>query len=216
MGLPSMARSRAMAIMPQFPLGTVLFPTMVLPLHVFEPRYREMVERVTADDGVFGVTLIERGSEVGGDDQRTDFGTVAKVVEAERFNDGRWGLVTVGVERFSVDRWLPDDPYPIAEISLWPDEGEAGDGLADSYAEVVSTFRRCMALAAESGVDVGPVPDSFDDMTLGSMQMAAMAPLGTLDKQRLLGAPSTADRIQLLAANLAEALELIQARLTGR
>jgi Lon protease-like protein len=204
-----------MAVMPQFPLGTVLFPTMVLPLHVFEPRYREMVERVTSGDGMFGVTLIERGSEVGGSDHRTGFGTLAKVVEAERFHDGRWGLVAVGVERFAVERWLPDDPYPVAEIRRWPDEGSLHDGLADAYGEVVTSFRRCMALAAESGVDVGPVPDSFDEMTLGSMQMAALAPLATLDKQRLLGAPSTADRIELLSTTLTEAMELIHLRLTG-
>ncbi len=207
-----------MPIVPQFPLGTVLFPTMVLPLHIFEPRYREMIEQVTAGDGMFGVTLIERGSEVGGNDQRTDFGTLAKVVDSERLHDGRWGVVTVGAERFTVDRWLPDDPYPIAEISLWPDSDSDGDdaSLSESYEQVVAAFRRCMALAAESGVNVGPVPDSFDDPALGSMQMAALAPLGTHDKQRLLGAPGTATRLELLSAMLTDATELIQLRLTGR
>jgi Lon protease-like protein len=205
-----------MVLMPQFPLGTVLFPTMVLPLHVFEPRYREMVEQVTSGDSMFGVTLIERGSEVGGHDQRSSFGTLAKIVEAERFQDGRWGLVAVGVERFSVDRWLPDDPFPVAEISTWPDEGEIDDGLIEPYEQTVNSFRRCMALAAESGVDVGPVPDSFDDMVLGSMQMAALAPLAALDKQQLLGTPGTVGRVELLSTMLTDAMELIQLRLTGR
>jgi Lon protease-like protein len=205
-----------MAIVPQFPLGTVLFPTMVLPLHVFEPRYREMVEQVTDGDGMFGVTLIERGSEVGGSDERTNYGTLAKIVEAERIKDGRWGVIAVGAERFTVNRWLPDDPYPIADISLWPDEDEAEPSLAEPYEELVATFRRCMALAAESGIDVGPLPDSFEgDFGLGSMQMAALAPLGAHDKQRLLGAPTTAERIELLAAMLDDALELIRLRLTG-
>ncbi|MGI9615581.1 MAG: LON peptidase substrate-binding domain-containing protein [Acidimicrobiales bacterium] len=208
-----------MAIVPQFPLGTVLFPTMVLPLHIFEPRYREMAEQVTTGDGMFGVTLIERGSEVGGSEQRTDFGTLAKVVDSERLDDGRWALIAVGAERFRIERWLPDDPYPVAEISLWPDEDDAAveDALAEPYDQVAATLRRCMALAAESGVDVGPVPDSFEgDHALGSMQMAALAPLGPLDKQRLLGVPTTAERLDLLATMLDDALELIRLRLTGQ
>ena len=73
-----------------FPLGCVLFPSVVLPLHVFEPRYRTLVQTCLDDDREFGVVLIERGSEVGGDDVRTDVGTVARIVEAEQLPDGRW------------------------------------------------------------------------------------------------------------------------------
>ena len=65
-----------------FPLGSVLLPSMVLPLHVFEPRYRALVRDVLDGDGEFGVCLISRGHEVGGDDVRTDVGTVARVHEA--------------------------------------------------------------------------------------------------------------------------------------
>lgn len=202
-----------MAALPQFPLGTVLFPSMVLPLHIFEPRYRVMIERVMASDATFGVVLIERGSEVGGQDDRSDFGTLAKVVEAEKFSDGRWAVVTVGVERFKVDRWLPDDPYPQAEISVWPDvDGDAD--LSDEYARVAARFRRCMALAAESGLDVGPLPETVEDVALGSMQMAALAPVTPLDKQRLLGAPGPAERIEMLDRMITDALELIEIRLT--
>lgn len=202
-----------MAVTPQFPLGTVLFPSMVLPLHVFEPRYRAMIEQVNEGDGLFGVVLIERGSEVGGDDQRTDFGTLAKVVEAEQFSDGRWAVVTVGVERYRVDRWLDDDPYPVAEISPWPDEVPPVD-MTEDFDRLVGKFRRCMALAAESGVDVGPLPDTFDDVELGTMQMAALAPVTSLDKQKLLGAPGPGERIPMLDTMLSDALELIELRLT--
>lgn len=206
-----------MAVLPQFPLGTVLFPTMVLPLHVFEPRYRAMVEHVTAGDGTFGVVLIERGHEVGGNDHRTLFGTTAKILEAEQFSDGRWALVTVGLERFKVDRWLPDDPYPCADVTLWPDVAAPGGSesdLEERYRAVAATFRRCMALAAEAGVDVGSVPETTDDVALGSMQMAAMAPVTALDKQLLLGAPGPGERIGLLERMLGDALELIEVRLT--
>ncbi|MET0884534.1 MAG: LON peptidase substrate-binding domain-containing protein, partial [Acidimicrobiales bacterium] len=106
-----------------FPLGTVLFPTMLLPLHVFEPRYRALVDDCVAGDGEFGVTLIERGSEVGGGDVRTDVGTVARIVQVERFEDGRFAVAAVGTRRIRIERWLADDPYPRAEVVDWEDVG---------------------------------------------------------------------------------------------
>ncbi|MGF1597475.1 MAG: LON peptidase substrate-binding domain-containing protein [Acidimicrobiales bacterium] len=202
-----------MALLPQFPLGTVLFPTMVLPLHVFEPRYRALVHDVIEGDRAFGVVLIERGSEVGGHDKRSMFGTVATILDAEQFSDGRWALYTVGGERFRVDRWLDDTPYPQAEITLWPDEAPVGD-VEDLYRRVAAKFGRCMALASESGLDVGPVPAAADDVGVGCMQMSALGPFATFDKQALLGAPGPTDRLALLDRMIDDALELIRARLT--
>ena len=89
-----------------FPLQTVLFPNAVLPLHVFEPRYRELTETCLRGDGRFGVVLIQRGSDVGGGDLRFSVGTVARIVEAARTPDGRYLLATVGSERLRVRRWL--------------------------------------------------------------------------------------------------------------
>ena len=86
-----------------------------------------------AGDQQFGVVLIERGSEVGGGDVRTDVGTVARILEAQELPDGRWVLATVGVERIEVERWLPDDPYPEADASPWPDDPPDGD-LTEAYA----------------------------------------------------------------------------------
>src|SRR5947208_13497309 len=107
---------------PMFPLGTVLFPHAVLPLHVFEPHYRALVETCLHSDGRFGVVLIERGFEVGGGDARFGIGTVARIVQAAQTEDGRWGLLTVGARRIKVDGWLPEDPYPKARVVDLPDE----------------------------------------------------------------------------------------------
>ena len=79
-----------------FPLGTVLVPSLALPLHVFEGRYRALVRHCLAGDREFGVVLIERGSEVGGGDERFGVGTVARIAEAAQFPDGRWALITIG------------------------------------------------------------------------------------------------------------------------
>src|SRR4051794_25595423 len=108
--------------MPMFPLGTVLFPGMYLPLHVFEPRYRAMTRHCVEHDREFGVVLIERGSEVGGDDVRTTVGTIARIMEANELDDGRWVLATAGTRRVKVRQWLDDDPYPRAHVEDWPDE----------------------------------------------------------------------------------------------
>src|SRR6478736_527027 len=96
--------------MPMFPLGSPLVPFQLLPLQVFEPRYRRLVEDCLATDSRFGVVLIERGSEVGGGDVRFDIGTVARILESAELGDGRIGLATAGEARLRVRRWLPDAP----------------------------------------------------------------------------------------------------------
>ncbi len=139
-----------------FPLGTVLFPYGVLPLHVFEPRYRALVaDCLAAPDGPeFGVVLIERGSEVGGGDTRFDVGTVARIVDASAFDDGRYALATVGTRRLRVLRWLPDDPYPQAVIEeLEEPAGDATDAT-DAIVLVEQRLRRVLGLASELGAAV--------------------------------------------------------------
>ena len=76
-------------ISPMFPLGCVLFPEAILPLHVFEERYRVMVEEIMDTDRSFGVVLIERGNEVGGGEIRKEIGTLAEIIDSKKFIDGR-------------------------------------------------------------------------------------------------------------------------------
>ncbi len=201
-----------MTTLPMFPLGTVLFPTMVLPLHVFEPRYRALVQDCTAADGEFGVVLIERGSEVGGGDVRTSVGTVARILEVEALDDGRYVLAAVGTRRIRIAEWLDDDPYPRAEVSDWEDEGAATLSL-----DAVDTlFRRTLALAAE----LGEAPASLDvelapDPVLASFQIGALAPLGPIDRQSVLATATADERVELLHGLLTDVMELLQARLGG-
>lgn len=203
-----------MSVLPQFPLRLVLFPTMVLPLHVFELRYRALVHDVLEGDRRFGVVLIEEGSDIGGAEKRSSFGTVARVLEAEELADGRWALVTVGVERFRVTNWLPDDPYPVAEVELWPDEG-AGPPDQERFDRVVAKLRRCMALASEAGYNVGPIPDKLAASELGTMQMAAMLPIGPFQKQELLGAADAEARLISVESSIEETLTHVELRLRG-
>jgi uncharacterized protein len=196
-----------------FPLGSVLFPSMVLPLHVFEPRYRALVHDVLAGDGEFGVCLIERGHEVGGDDVRADIGTVARVHEASELPDGRWALIAVGDRRLRVERWLDDDPYPRAEVHDAPDP-EPSPADAERLPAVVASLRRALATAAEVGDPVAPATVQLsDDVGLASHQAAALAPIPMIDRHRLLAATSVGERLEALSALLVEANELLELRL---
>lgn len=195
-----------------FPLGSVLFPSMILPLHVFEPRYRALVDDCVAGDGEFGVVLIERGSEVGGGDVRTEVGTVAQILQIERFDDGRCALAAVGTRRIRVRRWLEDDPYPRAEVADWDDP----DGTAPDLDAVDPLFRRALALAAELGEAPAPLDvELADDAALATFQIAALGPLGPADRQAVLATERAADRAILLVDQLTDAVELLRARLGG-
>jgi Lon protease-like protein len=202
-----------MAVLPMFPLGSVLLPGAVLPLHVFEPRYRALVHDCLAGTEEFGVVLIERGSEVGGQDVRTDVGTVARILEAVELPDGRWAVAAVGVRRIQVLEWLPDDPYPVAEVEDWPDP-DPGDGYAIALAECTSLLRRALGLAAEAGDVSAPATiELTDDPVLASYQAMAVAPIGPLDRHALLVAATPDERVDQLADLLRDAITFLELRL---
>jgi Lon protease-like protein len=199
--------------MPMFPLGTVLFPFGVLPLHVFEDRYRALVEVCLAGDHEFGVVLIERGSEVGGGDTRFDVGTVARIVEAGRFPDGRYALLTHGTARLRVREWLPDDPYPRAEVDLLDERG-AVDADTDRRNAVEQHLRRLLALASELGASVPPGEVRLDDDPVrAAFEAGALAPIGALDAQRILEIDDPSVRLDELDALLTETAALLELRL---
>ena len=207
----------ATAPMPMFPLGMVMLPTMVVPIHVFEPRYRQMTQDCLEGDREFGVVLIERGSEVGGGDIRTDAGTVARIINAQELPDGRWGLIAEGLRRIRVFRWLEDDPYPQAEIHDWPDAELGRDEEAEVAANlsaVAAAWRRVLALQSELGAPGPPATlDLSDEPLIAVWQLASSSPMGPLDRQRLLTADGAVHRLRLLAEFLADAEEIIRARI---
>jgi hypothetical protein len=197
-----------------FPLGSVLLPGAVLPLHVFEPRYRKLTQDCLAGAKEFGVVLIERGFEVGGGDVRAGVGTVARIVAAEEEEDGRWYLMAVGTRRIRVDAWLEDDPYPRAEVASFEDPSGAAMPDGAAYAALLAQARRVLALAAEVGVPAGDATSGFaDDPRLGTFQVASLAPLGPLDRQRVLTTEGAAARTDLLGELLSDAEILLNAYL---
>ncbi len=202
-----------MTTMPMFPLGSVLFPSLVMPLHLFEPRYRTLIRDVLDGDREFGVCLIERGAEVGGDDVRSDVGTVAHVQEASELPDGRWAVIAVGTRRIRVVQWLPDEPYPRAEVIDHPDPTPSPDELT-LLPDVVVRLRTALAKAAELGDPVAPATvELADDPVLVSHQASALAPISTIDQHALLAAETVGLRLARLDALLMDALVVLDLRM---
>ncbi|GAA1432048.1 LON peptidase substrate-binding domain-containing protein [Microlunatus lacustris] len=182
-----------------FPLGSVLFPHMPLRLRVFEERYLVMLsELVAAEDTRFGVVLIERGFEVGGGEHRFGAGTTAEVAQVVA-EDGVVGLVATGTERFEVESWLPDDPYPRAEVRVLP-ELVWDDALEPLRAETEQLVRRTLARASEFVEDLWPADVELADEPVAALwQVAAIAPVTALDQVKLLRAESAEALLGTLA-----------------
>ena len=198
-----------------FPLGTVLLPGVLMPLHIFEPRYQALARRCLEGDRRFGVVLIERGNEVGGGDVRCGVGTRAELVQATELEDGRWLIAVVGVDRIRVDRWLDDDPYPRAEVSPLPGR-PPGDDAVDRRFAVERTLRRVLALRAELGEPSAPSTVDLDaDPDVATWQAVVLAPLGAFDSQRVLEVVDADERLALVAALLEDEAVLLAQRVAG-
>jgi Lon protease-like protein len=190
--------------LPMFPLGSALVPGLLLPLRIFEPRYRQMIGAVLAGSGEFGVVLIERGFEVGGGDVRFDVGTVARVVRAAELPDGRWAIESVGTDRLRVQEWLPEDPYPHAHVERLVDAPPGPE--VDARREAVErALRRVLALRSELGepIDLADF-ELHPDPAMASWHAAVLGGLGPLDVQALLGEAGPDDRLARLEPMLAD------------
>ena len=176
-----------MPVIPMFPLGSVLFPAMPLALQVFEERYLKMMGSILdAEEPVFGVVLIERGSEVGGGDQRFDLGTTARVLQIEA-PEGPLQVVAKGDRRFRVVSWLDEEPYPQAEVEFleeFPDDEVDSAALESAEAVVRDTLSYLLEL--DLSVPWPTDIELADDPVARAWQLAGIAPLGTLDHQDLL------------------------------
>lgn len=190
--------SRATRELAMFPLGSVLFPGMPLPLRVFEPRYVAMLASVLGEpEREFGVVLIERGHEVGGGDVRFPVGTVARVASVE-ISEGLIALVAVGGARFEVVRWLEDDPFPRAEVrelDALAVDADVVDALDEAEALVRATLRR-----ASEFVELPWSPDVELSAEPGERlwQLVGIAPIGSLDRYALLRSRTAAELLATL------------------
>ena len=186
--------------LPLFPLGTVLFPGLVLPLHVFEERYRVLVRELLElpeDERRFGVVAIRTGREVGADGVAAlhDVGCVAHLRSVEAHEDGRFDLVTTGTARFRLTSVEPSpDPYLVGDVQVLADQAGAEAPLLDRA--VRAAFRDYLdALAGATGepIEVPELPD--DPLVLGYL-VAATTALDLVERQRLLAEGDGSSRLR--------------------
>jgi len=200
-------------LLPLFPLGTVLFPGMVLPLRVFEERYQQMVADLLGQPEPareFGVIAIRKGHEVGADNAREmhDIGCVARLRETARHADGRFDLVTVGTRRFRLLRIDDTLPYYQGEIEELPEQARP-DRAPDAAAvereaaqaawavrAVQAAFRDYLNALADRAGAVVRVADIPDDPILLSYVVAAGMIIDLPERQALLAAPDAVSRLK--------------------
>ncbi len=204
--------------LPYFPLHTVVFPHLPLPVHVFEERYRAMANDLVADPSPYGgrfvVSMIVDGPEVGGDAATRPIGTICEVRTAEQFPDGRWVLLAVGVGRARLGAVNRSGPYALVEVEQ-VDEllGEDAASLVapaqralDAY---LATVKRFVVRAASVGdesqetTDVAASLDQVlkpiklpDDPVAASYAIGGVLQIELSRKQHLLELPDAATRLR--------------------
>jgi Lon protease-like protein len=182
--------------LPLFPLHVVLFPGSAMPLHVFEQRYRAMMEKVLSGDRRFGVLAIRRGREVGGYADTFRVGTVAVVEQIQRAPDGSMAIIVSGQERFALDVRLPDDPYPSGEVTLL--EEPLGEQPSRELPAARAAVNRCLSVMAKVHGDDVVAPTLPDDLAAASFALASVLSLDLPERQRLLEASDVAERLKLV------------------
>ena len=201
-----------MVTTPMFPLGSVLFPYMPLPLRLFEQRYLMMLgQLLERSEPEFGVVLIERGPEVGGGEQRFDIGTMAVIIEV-RAQAGFVAVAAQGATRFRVERWLDDDPYPRADVVAL-EEFHWDESLSGLRSETEAQVRESLRLHGRFEDTWRADIELAADPIAACWQLAGVTPVGSLDRLRLLRADSAAELLTMtreFARESAETAALIQ------
>ena len=202
-------------LLPLFPLSTVLFPGMRLPLHIFEPRYRQLVADLLdqPEPRRFGVIAIRKGKETGVDGVAAlyDVGCVATVRQVESREDGRYDLLTVGTQRFRLLGLDKSLPYLRGEIEPLPDEtGEAREA-AYVTRRVQEAFRGYLNLLVDRGGGVISVADLPDEPLLLSYIIAAAMIIDLPDRQSLLAAPDALARLKAERSLLTREIGMLRA-----
>ncbi len=183
--------------LPLFPLQEVLFPGATVPLHIFEPRYREMVGRCLEHDEPFGICLILEGEEVGGPAVPHRIGTEAAIIASQRHGDGRYNIVVEGRRRFEILRLEEARPYLRADVRFLDEpEGPADPELADAVAKLFEGVLENLELSGQAVVD-----DTWKDLDAKSLayKVAAALPIEEDEKQELLELPDVASRLRRIA-----------------
>jgi len=190
--------------LPLFPLPVVLFPGVPLPLHIFEPRYRQMLSDIQLAKNLFGLAYFDPSSAESDVPPAGHIGCVAEVTEVQTFPDGRSNILTLGVIRYRVESYIErGDPYLVAEVSYFEDDEEDEEILAAPSREVAETFTRIAQAVRTINDERATLPDISDtEPQRLSFLVAAAMEIDADVKQELLELRSTSERLERLRAML--------------
>jgi uncharacterized protein len=201
-------------VMPLFPLGAVLYPGMLLPLHIFEERYRQLVRDLLdgPDPRRFGVIAIRKGRETGIDGVHSlyEIGCTATLRRVDQHEDGRFDIVTVGTDRFRLLGLDETGPYLRGEVEVLAD-GETDPAFSAPLVRTVqAAFRVYLDALTESGGASVRIEELPDEPRLLSFIVAAAMIIDLPDRQALLAEPDTGQRLNRQRAMLSRETAMLR------
>lgn len=205
---------RGVTELPIFPLALVLFPGVPLPLHIFEPRYRQMLNDVHAGNNLFGVSYFDASTSDRDAPAAGTVGCVAEVTETQGLPDGRSNILTVGIIRYRIEEYVDrDHPYLLARVSYFEDDEEDQNVLGESARDVAEIFSRIARAVRIINDERASLPDISDtEPQRLSFLVAAAMEVDTQVKQDMLEMRSTAQRLSQLRDVLKRAVSNYEER----
>jgi Lon protease-like protein len=198
--------------LPLFPLPLVLMPNELLPLHVFEPRYRQMLKDIELRRNIFGVLLFEENKGIGEKPPAGTIGCAAEVRETNAMPDGRSNILTSGLLRFRLLDYVDTGtPYFTGEIAFFEDEPESAEALAPVAEEVFELFGRVAKAAFKLSGNRGTLPEiPKPEPEPLSFLVSAAFNLDNELKYRFLEMTSTSERLARLREILLQAVDKME------
>lgn len=201
-------RVRGVRELPLFPLPIVLFPGVPLPLHIFEPRYREMLSDIRGSGNLFGLSFFDASAATTELPPAGHIGCVAEVTETQSLPDGRSNIMTLGLVRYHVDSYIErGDSYLVGRVSYFEDDEEDNEALMDKSHNVAEMFMRIARAVRTINDERANLPDISDTEPQRLSFLVAAAMEMELDvKLEMLELRSTSERLERLRDMLEQAL----------
>jgi Lon protease-like protein len=199
---------------PLFPLpNLVLFPNVILPLHIFEERYKEMINACIASGEVFGLLLLREGAQEETEHTIHRAGTTARVIQVERLDGGRMNILCQGEARFRVLRFTDSSPYWKGSVDFFEDSDSDEETLMPLWENVAALYGK----AYELGLQINPggsselrLPQSPVDL---SFMISYVLDIDAEEKQKLLEMTSTEERLRELVEHVDDSIQKLEKQL---
>ena len=205
----NLEKVRGVKQLPIFPLPIALLPGELLPLHIFEPRYRQLLDDIKLEKNLFGLSFFDAANSEASRPGIGSLGCAAEVRETQTLEDGRSNIITIGVVRYLVEDYVEaDEPYLVAEVSFFEDRAENEAAIKPLADEVFKLFMRIANAAHDMSGERGRFPElpQAEPQQL-SFLVAAAFNLEPELKYELLETRSTSTRLRRLREILQKSVE---------